>query len=877
MQHLFASLLLVCFGGMLRAQDCPLNDLGVITSPGQLITATDQFTDAQGWVHFFNCDEGKIILSIQPQGNDIGSIADGLVITSGLTLDYGTTGLDLSGADYIDDDLWIVMNRYWRIQNAPDPGGEVLLRYYFDDVDVSDVADGVSSTGIVVDEPSDLFMYTVSEASLHPFSSSVQGNGGVFTLFDMVPGGSAPDWTAGTFNDFNYGQFAVETLQISGSGGLLIFMDSPGEVSITGTIENRDDQGIQGVTVDCGSGQFATTNGAGAYVCAPLPANQDYTITPDFNEFDAEGISVLDLVGIARYNAATPDAPTDPYAIIAADADDSESINNADLVLIQNLVLREANQLPQEFWQFVPTNYTFPDPTDPFDPEFPGSITVNEIQMSETDRDFVGIRTGDVWQEDDFPNDPPINLDPTFFLPELITCGAGQMVTVELQVEDFANVHGFQFTVEFDPNVLNFQGVQNFGLTNFTADNVGTTLAGNGQLTFVWFTPDITADNVLMDGTTIVELDFVVNGGDGTNTVLALTGTRTPVQILRENLSQANAGYVLGSVQVSNDSPITLSSSQIEAASCAGETDGSISVAAANGAGNYTYTWSDGGTGATRDDLAPGDYGLTVTDGFNCPFDAGTFTIGGPAPIDISGLSVNQVSCPGETDGSIQLTTIGGTAPYGFQWSDGATTEDRTGLADGTYALTITDEQGCTTERDFLIENPGEVFVSVSVTDATAADANDGAILISDMFGGTPPYVYSWNNGASGPELTGLAPDNYVVTITDAEGCENVFGYVVGIVSSTANPELAAFGLELQPNPVRTGAVAFLQMDNPTTQNVQMKMFDMNSRQIRDRRFVLPRGRTKHYFVAPNASGTYLLQLLTASGAVKSLRIAVVN
>ena len=877
MQHFLASLLLVCLVEAVAAQPCPLVDLGVITSPGQLVTATDQFTDAQGWVHFFNCDEAAIVLSIHPQGNDIGSLADGLVVTSGLTLDYSTTGLDLSDADYIDDDLWVVMNRYWRVQNAPALNGDVLVRYYFDSVDVSDVGDGVSSTGIIVDEPSDLFMYTVSGASLHPFSTSIQGNGGVFTLYDMVPGGSAPDWVAGTFNAVNYGQFPVETLQISGSGGLLIFMDSPGEVSITGTIADRDDQGIQGVTVDCGSGQFATTNGAGQYHCAPLSANQSYTITPDFNAFDAAGISVLDLVGIARYNAAVPGAPTDPYAIIAADADDSESINNADLVLIRNLVLREASQLPQEFWQFLPADYVFPNPVAPFNPDFPESITVSDIQMSETDRDFIGVRTGDVWQEADFPNNPPINLDPTFFLPDLITCGAGEEVTIELQVEDFANVHGFQFTVEFDPNVLNFQGVQNFGLPNFTADNVGTSLAGSGQLTFVWFTPEITADNVLMDGTTLVELRFVVNGGDGTNTLLALTGTRTPIQILRENLSSANAGYVLGSLQVSNNSPITLSSTQIEAASCAGEADGSISVAAANGAGTYTYTWSDGQTGAVRNDLPPGAYGLTVTDGVNCPFDAGTFTIGGPAAIELTNLSVTQISCPGDTDGSIQFATTGGTPPFDYQWNDGATTEDRTNLPDGVYTLTITDDRGCTTTRDFVIENPGEVFVSVTITDATSTSAADGAIFISDMFGGTPPYQYAWNTGASGPELTNLVPDNYVVTITDAEGCENIFGYVVGVVSSTANPELAAFGLELQPNPVRTGAVAFLQFDNPRTQPVQMKLFDMSSRQIRDRRFLLQRGRTKHYFVAPQASGTYLLQMLPASGAVKSLRIAVVN
>ena len=875
-REFYIILLIATIFGPLRAQNCPLSELEIANTGGAFLTATDQFTDADGWTHFFNCSENKIILSIRANGNDIGDLDMGLTISTGITLNYGNGALDLSNADYIDDDLWVTMNRYYRVQNAPSFNGEVDIRYYFNQTDIDDIAQGVSSTGIIVDSPDDLFMYTVTEASLHPFSTSIQADGGIFTLYDMVPG-TAPDWTAGNFNDFFYGEYSVDNLTLSGSGGLLIFMDSPGDVAVSGRIAQVDGMGVQNVFVDCGDGTVTTSNSSGNYLCGPLAAGQTYTVTPNYNSFDPEGISVLDLVGIARYNAGLNTAPDSPYRIIAGDVDNSNSINNADEILLQQLILRESSTLPANFWQFVPEAFNFPNPEQPFSTFVPGSLTFPEIMASQNDQDFVAIRTGDVFMENNFPNEPPVTLDPLFYLPDLVSCGAGEEIIVPLRVEDFANVHGFQFTLEYDPTVLSYLEPVSFGLPDFGPQNIGIGGTAEGHLTFVWYTADLTSANVLADGTAIVELKFFVNGADGTSTTLSLSSVRTPIQILRENLSQANAGYELGSLSISNNSPIVLVDSEITDASCAGEADGSIDVEVANGTGNYSFKWSNGAMSEDLTGVAPGTYGLTVTDGVNCPFDAGTFTVESPAALELSTGSVQQISCPGESDGSIQLTTSGGTAPYDFIWSNGAMTEDLTGLTDGTYTLTVTDSRGCELVQNFTIDNPGEVFVSVSITDATSGTSMDGAISINDMFGGVGPYTYEWNNGASGPLLTGLAPGNYVVTITDAEMCQNIFGYVVGVLSDSSNPTQAAFGLKLQPNPVKVGGVAYLQFDNPVTQNVQLRMFDMNSRQIRDQQFVLQRGRTTHYFVAPNASGTYLVQMLTQYGGVRSLRVSVVQ
>lgn len=110
---------------------------------------------------------------------------------------------------------------------------------------------------------------------------------------------------------------------------------------------------------------------------------------------------------------------------------------------------------------------------------------------------------------------------------------------------------------------------------------------------------------------------------------------------------------------------------------------------------NVTYLWSTGDTTQDISGLAAGSYQVTVTNRFGCT-DTATYVVTQPAsPIGVTVSGIDTI-CAGVATGSIDLTVSGGTAPYTFIWSNGATTEDLTNLPAGPYCGTITDANGCT-------------------------------------------------------------------------------------------------------------------------------------------------------------------------------------
>ena len=178
-----------------------------------------------------------------------------------------------------------------------------------------------------------------------------------------------------------------------------------------------------------------------------------------------------------------------------------------------------------------------------------------------------------------------------------------------------------------------------------------------------------------------------------------------------------------------------------------------------------------GATAATTEDisgLAAGNYTVTITDAAGATASASATVIAPPA-LNAS-TNVTNASSPGASDGAVNLTVTGGTAPYSFAWSNAATTEDISGLSAGTYNVTITDANGCSTTASATVtENTSPINASTAVTNATCAGAADGAVNLT-VTGGTAPYSFAWSNGATTEDISGLSAGNYSVTITDAAG-----------------------------------------------------------------------------------------------------------
>ncbi|TVR38758.1 MAG: hypothetical protein EA392_08710, partial [Cryomorphaceae bacterium] len=251
-------------------------------------------------------------------------------------------------------------------------------------------------------------------------------------------------------------------------------------------------------------------------------------------------------------------------------------------------------------------------------------------------------------------------------------------------------------------------------------------------------------------------------------------GTYT-VLVVDENNCEATASFT-----IEEPEPIEVTA-DITDNLCAGESEGAIDLSITGGTPPYDVTWT-GPNGFTSnqeniDNLESGAYNLELTDAAGCGFTA-TFTVSEPDPIDIE-LSADDVSCFGLNDGTIDATLTGGTPDYSFAWTGPggftATTESISNLAPGSYTLAVTDASGCEGLQTIEIAEPDPLDISADVVDITCNGAADGAIVLA-VEGGTPGYTYSWAGpggfGSTNQNLTGLQAGTYVVTVTDANGCE---------------------------------------------------------------------------------------------------------
>ena len=269
---------------------------------------------------------------------------------------------------------------------------------------------------------------------------------------------------------------------------------------------------------------------------------------------------------------------------------------------------------------------------------------------------------------------------------------------------------------------------------------------GTGALTVDWPTVPSTADNVtnLCAGS----YDVTITDANG------CTATET------QSISDAGGPTITvdGSTNVS----------------CFGVCDGTIDVTVAGGSAPLTYSWDNGETTDDLTGLCAGDYCLTVTDNNGCTA-VQCVTITEPTDITASETHTD-VTCFGVCDGTIDATTAGGTGTLVYAWDSGQTTEDLTGLCAGTYTLTITDDNGCTTIVSTTLIEPNDIVPQTN-SNAASCGQDDGGVSVT-VIGGTvaADYTYEWQDDQGNvvgttATVNNLFPGNYCVTVTDDNGC----------------------------------------------------------------------------------------------------------
>lgn len=213
---------------------------------------------------------------------------------------------------------------------------------------------------------------------------------------------------------------------------------------------------------------------------------------------------------------------------------------------------------------------------------------------------------------------------------------------------------------------------------------------------------------------------------------------------------------------------------------CAGDNGGSVSATLQNAVAPIQYSWSNGASTSNLSGVGAGTYTLNILDANGCTASA-SITITEPDALSstlsaVTYLGGANVSCNGAADGSISMSVQGGTAPYTYAWSNGATTATVSGLAAGAYSVVATDANGCVSAANITLSEPAVLSSSISAAifaggwNVGCNGAANGSANLS-VQGGTAPYTYAWSNGATSASVSGLTAGTYSVVATDANGC----------------------------------------------------------------------------------------------------------
>ncbi len=247
-----------------------------------------------------------------------------------------------------------------------------------------------------------------------------------------------------------------------------------------------------------------------------------------------------------------------------------------------------------------------------------------------------------------------------------------------------------------------------------------------------------------------------------------------PVGVYIVTVTDAIGTTVEESITVDSDE-VDIQSSIATVNETCGLSNGSIDLTILDGQGPYSFLWDNGATTEDLNNLSAGIYNVTITDANGCIGNASAQIVDDLVVLDIQSTVVDAI-CE-NANGSIDITVSGDGAPFSYQWSNGANTEDIDNLNAGTYALTITDANGCTLDYSETV-NLDSYTLTLTATIVDEDCEELGSILVMPS-GGLAPYDVFWFDDFVGAFRDDLAAGTYPVFVYDANGCVGEAEYIV--------------------------------------------------------------------------------------------------
>jgi len=294
---------------------------------------------------------------------------------------------------------------------------------------------------------------------------------------------------------------------------------------------------------------------------------------------------------------------------------------------------------------------------------------------------------------------------------------------------------------------------------------------------------------------------IICYGSNDASISIVISGGITPYQIVWSNLgggtfqNNLSAGdYLitvtdaLNCVQTLNinipEAPIFTINPVVKNITCFGDKNGSINLNLVGGIAPVKLVWDDSAVaGTTRNNLGPGPYTVTIIDGKPCTIKR-TFIILEPQLLVLQGNVTNALDCDNANTGAINLLVSGGSAPFTYSWSNGATTEDLVNISAGNYLVTVKDTNGCTKQAQYSINRPPPIVIAVDTkTDFDCETKFVKQTFVASVSGGVPPYQLVWSSGTvSGlnNEFMNTSQNGTVIlNVTDAIGCKSNYTFTV--------------------------------------------------------------------------------------------------
>jgi hypothetical protein len=233
---------------------------------------------------------------------------------------------------------------------------------------------------------------------------------------------------------------------------------------VSGSLQTAEGYAIDGVEIALSGSEFPDqlSDEDGSYAFPPLAIGGSYRVKPSLDSNHGNGVSTLDLILMQKHILGIK-AIDSPFKIIAADVNKDQKISAVDLLEIRKLILGLTDRFEHNSsWRFVDQNYAFENDQNPLAEPFPENRLIRYLEQDMA-IDFTGVKVGDINQDASISSNPQLENRHQHTWPLLLPAiefDKGQLLEIPVLAGSAENIHGFQFTLDYDEEMLDFEEIR---------------------------------------------------------------------------------------------------------------------------------------------------------------------------------------------------------------------------------------------------------------------------------------------------------------------------------------------------------------------------------------------------------------------------------